>query len=132
MSEAVTYVRLNDLCFDSKYFHSATVRVSKVPSGEYECFVVVVLFTQGGLREYGAQNGDIADVVRLFNSLLRQLHIPELNEEETALMVEEKRQEVEFHRSSQASKEEADRKANPEVGAFGPQPPSPAPNTPHP
>jgi len=132
MSTEVTYVRLNDLCFDAKYFHSATVRVSRVPSGEFECFVVVVLFTQGGLREYGAQNGDIADVVRLFNSLLRQLHIPELTEEETAQMVAEKHQEVEFHRSSQASTEEAARKANQEVGASDPRPPSPLPNSPHP
>jgi hypothetical protein len=115
-------IQLNDLCFDRKYFHSATLRVDKAPGG-FNCFLAITLFTHNGIREYCTLGREILDTVTMYNALLKQLGKPVLKKVETIRMALEKSQELEFHRSAQANREVAGQRSSPKADASAPQEP---------
>ena len=109
-------IRIDDLCFDRKYFHSASLRVTEPPGGGTpDCYLVIVLFIDHGMKEYGVHNADLLETISQFENLLCRLGLPRLTVAETAQLHGEKSQEVRLRRAARASKAEAAGRASQEA-----------------
>lgn len=107
-------VRIDDFCFERKWFHSATLRVTEPPGGgPLECYLVIILFITGGMKEFGVRNATVQKTVMQYQSLLRQLGLPQLSEEEITRLGEEKTQELKLRLDARAKKAEAAKRAAP-------------------
>ncbi len=105
-------IRVSDFSFKKQFFHSASLVVREPPGGgEPDCFLVVVLFTHNGMREYGMKGSSLGNTIWEYQKLNRQLWIPKFTSEEINQLLAAKFQEVELHRAARARNTEAEKRA---------------------
>lgn len=98
-------VVLEDLSFKSKYFHSVNLRVQYPPGSPEPCLcLVIVLFIQNGMKEYGVTNLDPHRTIHQYNDLLRQLGRGSLTETQVSVLLKDKQSELEFVKNARAQR----------------------------
>jgi len=71
------HIVLDDLLIDSKYLHSASLRVTVPPKtdGIPNLYLVVTLFTPAGLKDFGVSGRNTEDTFNLYLTLLAKLDV---------------------------------------------------------
>jgi len=98
-------VRLHDLCFDSQYFHSASLRVITTPgTDELDISLVITLFVHNGMRDFGAKGCSILETARMFAKVIEMTGGSQLDDDELAELVTQKTIELNYYKKALEAK----------------------------
>lgn len=105
---SVKIVVLHDLCFESQYFHSASLRVMMTPgTEELDVSLVITLFVHNGMRDFGAKGSTILETVRMFGEIVLKTSDEPLGDAAIAEITSQKTIELQYYRKALAAKRDA-------------------------
>jgi len=93
------------MCFDTQYFHSASLRVLTTPgTEELDVSLVITLFVHNGMRDFGAKGSTILETVKMFAEVIRVTSDVQLDELVIAEIASQKTIELNYYRKSLEAK----------------------------